>query len=94
MNEQATKQLRPFHETIVDAINQTSSLQELKCLGKLIEATKIPKGYEEILMAFMGRAFDLRDDFLKENVNVVAGVQSSISAQDKQAAEAETAKKA
>ena len=52
MTEQEMK--RPFHETVVEAIQQASSAG-LVCLGTLIRATKIPKGHDEIIAAWNER---------------------------------------
>ena len=52
--EQEVKQRRPFHETIIEAIRHASS-NEMVCLAELIKATKIPKGHEEIIVAWMQR---------------------------------------
>ncbi len=55
-------QRRPFHETIMDAIAQVNSSDELNLIATLIMATKIPKGHNEITTAWnqrlqeMGRA--------------------------------------
>ncbi|MEK7596782.1 MAG: hypothetical protein AAB450_01570 [Patescibacteria group bacterium] len=45
---------RPFHETLIDAINQASSA-EMDCLAFLIKITKIPRGYDEIIAAWKKR---------------------------------------
>lgn len=45
---------RPFHETIVKAIRQASSV-ELECLATLIKATSIPEGHQEIIAAWNQR---------------------------------------
>ena len=45
---------RPFHETIVDAINEASTAQ-MVCLATLIRATKVPKGHDEIITAWNTR---------------------------------------
>lgn len=52
-------ELRPFHETIVDAISQASNSSALACLMALIEATKIPKGHDEIIVALRQRQIKL-----------------------------------
>jgi hypothetical protein len=46
---------KPFHESIVDAIGEASST-DLHCLGRLIKATAIPKGHDQILTAWEGHA--------------------------------------
>ncbi len=51
--EQAAK--RPFHETIVDAITTINSYDELNLMARLIKATKIPKGHDEITTAWNQR---------------------------------------
>ena len=57
MTEQAVKR-RPFHESIVDVI-QHASYSDMRCLGTLINETKIPKGHDEISAAWNRRAGEL-----------------------------------
>ncbi|MDO8579381.1 MAG: hypothetical protein Q7R72_00725 [bacterium] len=45
---------RPFHETVVETINQASS-SDMDCLAPLIKATTIPKGHDEIIVAWNKR---------------------------------------
>jgi len=45
-------ELKPFHETIVDAIYLAISSEEMTCLARLIKSTKIPKNHDEILKAW------------------------------------------
>ncbi|MEX0650234.1 MAG: hypothetical protein WD200_04480 [Candidatus Andersenbacteria bacterium] len=45
---------RPFHETVVDAIN-ACDVETFLCLTELIKITKIPKGHDEIISAWEGR---------------------------------------
>ena len=47
-----TKKLRPFHETIIDAIQNISRAEELVLLAKLIKTTKIPKDHDKIIKAW------------------------------------------
>lgn len=42
---------RPFHETIIGAIN-CASFNQLLLLAKLIDVTKIPAGHDEIIAAW------------------------------------------
>jgi len=58
MAEQTAKQRRPFHESIVDAIRR-ASYNDMRCLGRLISETKIPKGHDEILAAWNQRLHTL-----------------------------------
>lgn len=46
--------LKPFHETIVVAIKDASTTG-LACLASLIKTTKIPKGHDEIIVAWNER---------------------------------------
>lgn len=48
-----TAELRPFHETIIDAINECSnpSTGEIIHLFRLIKITKIPAGHDDIMVA-------------------------------------------
>ncbi|MBI2097598.1 MAG: hypothetical protein HYT46_01540 [Candidatus Vogelbacteria bacterium] len=54
MTTEQTEQteLRPFHETVVEAIARVNSYDELNSIANLIKATKIPKGHDEIVMAW------------------------------------------
>lgn len=47
-------ELRPFHETIVDAIRsvRNKDLVQLALLGNLIRGTRIPAGHDEIIAAW------------------------------------------
>ncbi len=56
-----TKKRRPFHETIIDSIGE-SSYHEISLLAKLIKTTKIPKGHDEIIEAWRARSTDPSDD--------------------------------
>ncbi len=58
MTEQTAKQQRPFHETIVDAILEASAPGEVALLAKMIKETKIPKGHDEIIVAWRHRQDD------------------------------------
>ncbi|MFH1112004.1 MAG: hypothetical protein V1712_02950 [Patescibacteria group bacterium] len=85
--EQKTKR-RPFHETIIDAIRNASSLKSndpLMCLAKLIKETEIPKGHDEIIAAWNQRLPELwsGEDF---------GVPADLLEQKQEAAEKEKAK--
>jgi hypothetical protein len=40
---------RPFHETIIDAVNTCENIHELEGLASLVKATKIPKNHDEII---------------------------------------------
>ncbi len=53
---------RPFHETIVEAISRAPS-DDLACLAKLIIATKVPKGHDEIITAWKKRTVFFIDTF-------------------------------
>lgn len=54
MGQTETKALRPFHETIVDAINSASS-DNLEALMSLVSKTKIPANHDAIIEAFNNR---------------------------------------
>lgn len=49
---------RPFHQTVVSAINRVSST-ELECLAWLIKATDIPAGHDDIIAAWDKRRRDM-----------------------------------
>lgn len=74
MAEENAATLRPFHETIVEAIRR-ASLRNLMCLATLIKATKIPKGHKEIIEAWNARCkevfsedFDVTDNLLDQKL--------------------------
>ncbi len=70
MTDEAPKR-RPFHETVVEEIYRASS-SELELLGRLIKATQIPRGHNEIIKAWRHQWQKLgwRDD----NSGVVANL--------------------
>ena len=85
MTEQSAKQ-RPFHESIVDAINR-ASYGDMRCLGMLISETKIPKGHDEILAAW---------NFRQKELNVfvpIEGVEAGLLEQKQEAEKKEKEKK-
>jgi hypothetical protein len=45
---------KPFHESIVDAINSATQSQ-MGCLGALIRETKIPQNHDAIIAAWKAR---------------------------------------
>ncbi|MFH0928362.1 MAG: hypothetical protein V1821_02705 [bacterium] len=47
---------RPFHETIIGAINVASTAEQVTQIHYLLRMTKIPKGHEQIIQALMARA--------------------------------------
>lgn len=66
--------LKPFHESIVGAINAAASAAELSTLGHLITTTKIPKGHDDIVETWNLRAGNL-------GLNDADGVADSVMAQ-------------
>lgn len=72
---------RPFHETIVEAIHRASSGDELQCLAMLIKETKVPKGHEEIIVAWNQR----RQEMAWGNADL--GVPADLLEQKQEAAE-------
>ena len=75
---------RPFHETIVEAIQGASS-HDLPALAKLIKMTVIPTNHDEIIAAWRWAA--------REHCCQTPGVPASLLEQ-KQEAEEKAAKKA
>ena len=75
-----TTKLHPFHETVIDAIQNVSSLEELKHLAKLIKGTKIPKNHDNIIVAWN----DIERKFLGSIGNL--GVTASLIRQKQEAA--------
>jgi len=51
--------VKPFHESIIDAINACSSVSDLGTLADLIITTKIPKDHDVIISAFKEKMKDL-----------------------------------
>ena len=76
---------RPFHETIVDAIRRADG-HEFQCLAMLIKATKIPKGHDEIIVAWNQR----RQEMVWGDEDL--GVPADLLKQKQEAAEKEKAK--
>lgn len=76
-------QAKPFHESIVDAINNCETRGELITLGKLVMMTKIPKNQENIIEAFKntGKKFDWNDNLLEPKL--LEESVSSVKALDK-----------
>lgn len=62
--------LKPFHDSIVDAIQRTQSGLELSRFGLLIKETKIPKGHDDIIDAWNEKAahFGINDMDVAESV--------------------------
>ena len=52
-------QRRPFHETVVEAIERASRCNEQQLLGWLIMQTNIPKGHDEIIAAWKEKRMGL-----------------------------------
>jgi len=48
------QQLKPFHESVVDAINGADP-DELETIGNLLKRTKIPEGHAIIAAAWANR---------------------------------------
>jgi len=55
------KKLRPFHESIVQRINEADANQ-LKEIASLLETTLVPKNHTQIIIAWMTRCVSLRFD--------------------------------
>jgi hypothetical protein len=58
MDEMTVVERKPFHEAIVDILEEASA-DDLATLGKLIVRTKIPKGHDEILTAWNTRLIEV-----------------------------------
>jgi hypothetical protein len=43
---------KPFHESIIDAVNDAAGPAELTVLAELVKRTSIPKGHKKIIEAF------------------------------------------
>lgn len=70
---------KPFHESIVDAINSASSVGEMIVLGQLIEATKVPKGHQAIIEAWTAKSVAFGID---QQCRVAKSVQLQITDQE------------
>jgi hypothetical protein len=59
---------KPFHEAIIDAINNAAGPAELTVLAELVKRTSIPKGREKIIEAFkaQGEKLDWSDPEIEE----------------------------
>lgn len=80
-----TVKLRPFHETVVEAILCASGTR-MADLAKLIKTTKIPRGHNEIIAAW-----NVRKKAMCWDSEKLGGVVASLL-QQKAEAEAEVAK--
>jgi len=58
MSANTKNKYRPFHETIVEAIERASS-SDLQCLATLIKATAIPVGHAKIINAWKKRIVEM-----------------------------------
>jgi hypothetical protein len=82
---------RPFHESVIEAINRPSSgktraLHRMDCLADLIKTTKIPAGHDEIIEAWKKRCQEL--SWSEESFGVIADLLE----QKREAAKKEKAK--
>lgn len=60
---------KPFHESIIDSIQEVTRLRDLRVLASLIAKTAVPKNHSDIMKAMMLK----RDELLTlaaETVNV------------------------
>ncbi len=63
---------RPFHKSVLDAIC-FASMSDMSCLARLIKATQIPKGHDEIFEAWKEHALELGlDDDLGVTADLLA----------------------
>jgi len=87
MAEQQKK--RPFHKTIVDAIERVENVEQLAFLAPLVAETNIPENHDTIIAVWTNKRAELglTDDKL------VFGVLTAVLRQ-KEEAEEEAAKKA
>ena len=51
---------KPFHESVVDAINDADPL-DLRIIGSIIVATKVPEGHDEIIAAWGAKTGHIHD---------------------------------
>jgi len=89
MAEQAMKQRRPFHESIVDAIHWVDNFGELNLIAKLIKETKIPKDHDKITAAWNRQLQEMGLDDRKDR-----GVLADLFEQKQEAEKKEKEKKA
>lgn len=67
---------KPFHESIVDAINDCRTIDKLEVFARLVLDTKIPQNHKKILDAFNRKGAELRwsysflKDLLKEKLSI------------------------
>jgi len=50
---------KPFHESIIDTINEARSNTEMEAIGMLLTTTIIPKGHEAIIAAWTKRCREM-----------------------------------
>jgi hypothetical protein len=79
-----TATLKPFHESIVDAIKQAELSFHFQILAQIIKTTKIPKGHDEILAAWERQ---ISEAGLNNDLDVIASVLEQKQAEEKKAAE-------
>ena len=76
MAESETKpEKKPFHESVVDFINQADCLATLKDVAALIAITKIPENYRGIALALKDKLEELGD----RDGDLILGVSTSLS---------------
>jgi hypothetical protein len=51
--------LKPFHESVVDAIERASDSSQMNVIGQLLIETKIPKGWDDIVKAWNTKIHEL-----------------------------------
>lgn len=61
---------KPFHEAIIDMINQVANRGELVVLGKLLRVTEVFQNHDQILEAFkrQGTRNDWSDGLLEKKL--------------------------
>lgn len=73
---------RPFHETIVDAI-QIAEVTEFGCFQRLIKTTKIPKNHTKIISAIEKRFGSLGlEEYVEELKTVLLDQKAEVEAEE------------
>ena len=81
---------KPFHETIVEAIERVENVDQLTFLAPLVAETKIPKNHDTIVAVWTNKRAELG----LTDEELVFGVRAAVLQQKKEAEEEAKKKKA
>lgn len=77
---------KPFHESIVDSIQEVTRPRELHALASIIKVTDIPKNHEAIMNALTSKRDELVDAVEE---NLISSVSEAYNCLQKQQEEAD-----